>query len=466
MGTGHIGLALAALFGSIVIPSIDSANAEYPLMEIENLRITDSADMTVSNLEVAQEFSFQADIRNNQNKELDLDYIVQIKNSDGFTVMLSWISYVIPSQSSAKVAIPWMPEIGGTYYLDVFVWESVSNPIPLTASLSKDVQVSNRLYVLTENELLRLDENRLTSVKKLDSSFSKISWDGTHFYLASKIGGGEGMAKKLLILDAKFNEVDSFNIRKIYDFDVRDGIAYLLVNEGLMLLDTNKKMPDAILQVEGFVKPAHDIIIRDNYAYLLDNIVMPLYIHIIDISDPRNPIKHTKEFEGVNSHLAAQDVVEGKWYVLEVMTVMNGHFEFVNVYDSKPRDLESLPEHYELLSYEWPDDFESVKDQMRISSIKTDGNILYCLGYGQLPGSFEFSGLRFAIFSLTEDGEELASLDLEDSGKASNIVLMGKKLYLGGERGVHVIDVSDPYNPVVSDVLETESPVRSLILAN
>jgi hypothetical protein len=58
-------------------------------------------------------------------------YIVQVKNSEGITVMLSWISGKVEPQRHANAAVAWNTEELGTYTIEIFLWQDILKPVPL-----------------------------------------------------------------------------------------------------------------------------------------------------------------------------------------------------------------------------------------------------------------------------------------------------------------------------------------------
>lgn len=107
-----------------------------------------------------------------------------------------------------------------------------------------------------------------------------------------------------------------------------------------------------------------------------------------------------------------------------------------------------------------------VGDRFRIKSLKIDRGIAYAFGYGWSQGSQELD-IKLGVYSL-ENGRRLSLVDLEDTLSRddnrvlSNILLKDGKLYLGGTKGVYVIDLSDPAGPSVKEIIETEGQVKYL----
>lgn len=98
-----------------------------------------------------------------------------------------------------------------------------------------------------------------------------------------------------------------------------------LCTEGrLIVLDNNLyAVAEVHLNLPGItsnIKNAHDIIIHENTAYLLDNVIEPTYIFKIDVSNPNQPqILNTIELIGVNHHLKQQwlNPTLQQWHIVQ-----------------------------------------------------------------------------------------------------------------------------------------------------
>lgn len=75
----------------------------------------------------------KSEVTNNTPDMLKLAYIVQIKDSDGVTVQISWMDGIkIASKEKVQAAQSWIPEEAGEYLVEIFVWESIANPDPMS----------------------------------------------------------------------------------------------------------------------------------------------------------------------------------------------------------------------------------------------------------------------------------------------------------------------------------------------
>lgn len=123
------------LLGDSVVSYIKRVNAS-------NLRTVDSDKMDLDSVPVGKQVQVISDLENSQDDDQPFAYMVQIKNSDGVTVALSWISGLLPSNQSFSPTTSWTPTKTGMYTVTVFVWESVDTPTALSAPVTINVNVN------------------------------------------------------------------------------------------------------------------------------------------------------------------------------------------------------------------------------------------------------------------------------------------------------------------------------------
>jgi hypothetical protein len=87
---------------------------------------------STSTATVAKETVIQYEITNNEPEEQEFTYIVLIKDSEGFTVSLSWASGKLSPSQSLTMEQAWLPETPGIYTVEIFIWESFENPLALS----------------------------------------------------------------------------------------------------------------------------------------------------------------------------------------------------------------------------------------------------------------------------------------------------------------------------------------------
>nr|AFK24884.1 hypothetical protein Josef01_05d18_36 [uncultured archaeon] len=433
---------------------------------------------------VGQTVVLSSYILNIWDHEQEFVSIMEARDQDGVTVFLAWQSGILNTNSGIEIGSSWTPGNSGKYQLRTFMITSFANPQILSPIAVSDITISESsangsLVVLTDDKLLSLTGGVIEFEKHLDKDYSEVQWDGKNLYLAKILPSHPdddyaSIDSEILVLNQNLSEINRFQIDgPIHDFAAQNSIVYVLTENKFQLLNTNNQETetDNTSSRISFTKPNHDIMLSAGYAYLLDNIAVPLYIHIVDLSSLE---LYTHEFTGVNAHLAAQDVIGDKWYVLESMHVMTGYFQNLHAFSSKPEDLEKDPERYTLVGIEH---YSPPETAYRIASIKmgNEDNTVYALGYGvpyndNSAQQRSENELMFMIYSLDSNNgaKQLAALGLEESVNldqyrfTTNIVLGDNKAYVGGENGVYVINLDDLTKPYLEEFIPTDSPVRFL----
>jgi hypothetical protein len=77
--------------------------------------------------------TIQATVRNNDTTAHTFTYLVQVKNAQGVVVSLGWIrDSTLAAGASSSPGLAWIPSATGTYTVEVFVWESLTNAVALS----------------------------------------------------------------------------------------------------------------------------------------------------------------------------------------------------------------------------------------------------------------------------------------------------------------------------------------------
>lgn len=92
-------------------------------------------------IEVDNQVMIVADLSNGQDRNQKFAYIVQILNENDIVVSLSWLTGSLSAYQTFSPAQSWTPTQAGTYTVQIFVWESVDNPTPLSHPLLLTVNV-------------------------------------------------------------------------------------------------------------------------------------------------------------------------------------------------------------------------------------------------------------------------------------------------------------------------------------
>ncbi|MEM2759347.1 MAG: hypothetical protein QXW73_00965 [Nitrososphaerales archaeon] len=127
-------LFASALFGSRG-PPIERVAVTDPLL-------VDQKGQPLEEAKIHDNILIKSQIANDRNIGQKFAYIVQVKDSDGITISLSWISGVLYAGDSIAAAQAWIPTNKGKHYIEVFVWESLDNPVALSPVRSTYIMVS------------------------------------------------------------------------------------------------------------------------------------------------------------------------------------------------------------------------------------------------------------------------------------------------------------------------------------
>jgi len=90
---------------------------------------------------VDEQIMIMADISNNQDVQQNFAYITQVKNDKDVVISLSWLTGSLSPRQSFSPAQLWIPKESGNYQIQVFVWESITNPEALSSPLSMTINV-------------------------------------------------------------------------------------------------------------------------------------------------------------------------------------------------------------------------------------------------------------------------------------------------------------------------------------
>jgi len=91
---------------------------------------------------VDEQIMIMTDISNNQDVQQNFAYITQVKNDDQFVISLSWLTGSLSPRQMFSPAQSWTPTESGIYHIQIFVWESITNPEALSPPLSMTVNVT------------------------------------------------------------------------------------------------------------------------------------------------------------------------------------------------------------------------------------------------------------------------------------------------------------------------------------
>ncbi len=155
------------------------------------------------------------------------------------------------------------------------------------------------LYLLTRSALEQVtytDGSKRVVRWPLDSQYLTVQVDGDRVLLGNP--GYPGYRFDLFrMADGSLDPLSSYSTDlRVGGFETRDGFLFLLVSGDdraafqIVNLNVNEGRRPELIATVDMKKAGHDIAVKGNYAYILDNIVFPFYLGIVDFSDPRHPV--------------------------------------------------------------------------------------------------------------------------------------------------------------------------------
>jgi len=94
--------------------------------------VTDSSGTRILEPTSNDQLQIVAKVKNNQDFSQPFVCIIQIKGNDGGIESLSWIQGMLTPSQNLEVAQSWSPTKSGNYNVETFVWNSLSDAIPLS----------------------------------------------------------------------------------------------------------------------------------------------------------------------------------------------------------------------------------------------------------------------------------------------------------------------------------------------
>jgi len=124
------------------VAAIGTALAPLEEARASNGRLLDSMGKPLAKIQTNQQVQIASDVTNQGNQNQPFAYIVQIQDSNGITLYLSWITGSMVPKQTLNLGQSWMPKAPGTYTAQIFVWQSITNPNALSPPLTLQIQVT------------------------------------------------------------------------------------------------------------------------------------------------------------------------------------------------------------------------------------------------------------------------------------------------------------------------------------
>ena len=138
----RLALVIIGIISASILPVV---YAIEPLdrLQVTSPRLADFRGNTVSqNVIVNQLVVITADITNNQDLPQDFVYIVQIKDSQNVIRYLNFIKAEVSPTKTFSPGVSWTPNTSGKFLVEIYVWEGLDKPNPLSKVLTLNLTAS------------------------------------------------------------------------------------------------------------------------------------------------------------------------------------------------------------------------------------------------------------------------------------------------------------------------------------
>ncbi len=103
--------------------------------------LSDSSGYSITNYLSNIQMEIVGNIENKLNYDQEFIYFLQIKNSDGSVISLSWMQGQLSPNQILDISQSWIPEKSDTYFLETYVWNSLNELIPMGPPTSTMITV-------------------------------------------------------------------------------------------------------------------------------------------------------------------------------------------------------------------------------------------------------------------------------------------------------------------------------------
>jgi hypothetical protein len=105
-------------------------------VDISNTLLKNNAGIPIIEPITGRQVQVTAHVENKQNYEQKFVYIVQVIDEENKVIKLSWLEGKMNPYQTMTVGKQWIPDKSGTYLVEMFVWNSLKSPIPLSPKIS------------------------------------------------------------------------------------------------------------------------------------------------------------------------------------------------------------------------------------------------------------------------------------------------------------------------------------------
>jgi len=121
--------------------TVESSIPDIEKITVTDLYIADSSGKQISELRSNQRVQIVNNIHNNEDYSQEFTCIIQISDSQGNAISLSWVGGELSAGQNFEVSQSWTPTNSGDYKIETFVWKSLGDARALSASYVKSIYV-------------------------------------------------------------------------------------------------------------------------------------------------------------------------------------------------------------------------------------------------------------------------------------------------------------------------------------
>ena len=123
------------------VANVDYSTSSINRIEILSIFLSDGFGNPIVSLSPNTQMQIVGTIENQINYDQEFIYFLQIKNSDGVIVSLSWIQGKLSPNQILEVSQSWIPTNSENYTLETYVWNSLNGSSPLSHSTSTLINI-------------------------------------------------------------------------------------------------------------------------------------------------------------------------------------------------------------------------------------------------------------------------------------------------------------------------------------
>lgn len=96
-------------------------------------KLEDDMGNTVTSPKFSSSYKIESKVHNNTAQPLQLEFIVQVKDEYGIVEFLQSLTKKVAPNDSIAPSLDWKPEMKGKFIIEIFVWQNLDSPSPLSS---------------------------------------------------------------------------------------------------------------------------------------------------------------------------------------------------------------------------------------------------------------------------------------------------------------------------------------------